>query len=145
MKELWESGTSGRIIANVIWAVSFVVALYLLYISYKMLMRRFSRGKVKKVTVKYATLYDLHPPYAKGEVQFGFELPEEMEITFHIVNRKDEIQAELKKGKLEKGIYPVLFNTNNLPDGEYYYQLISEVQKNSKKFFIVNKQKLSEQ
>lgn len=138
MKELWESGATGRIIVNVIWAVSFLVAIYLLYIAYKQFMRMFARGKVKKVTVKYAELYDLNPPYAKGEVQFGFELPEDMEVTFQIVNREDEPQAELKKGQLQKGIYPVLFDTKQLKDGEYFYQIITDVQKNTKKFFIVN-------
>lgn len=138
MRELWESGTVGRIIANVIWGISFLVAAYLLYIAYKKIMNLIATGKVKKVTVKYAELFDVNPPYAKGEIQFGFKLPEKMNIDFKIVNREDEVIKELKKGELEAGVYPVIFDTQSLEDGEYFYQIITDVQKTSKKFYIVN-------
>ena len=139
MKELWESGTVGRITANVIWAISFLVAAYLLYVAYKKVLNLIATGKVKKVTVKYAELFDVNPPYAKGEIQFGFKLPEKMEVRFRIVNRDDELIKDLKNGELEEGVYPILFDTNSIADGEYYYQIITDVQKTSKKFFVVNK------
>jgi hypothetical protein len=85
MKELWGSGTVGRIAVNVIWAISFLVAAYLLYVAYKKVLNLIATGKVKKVTVKYAELFDVNPPYAKGEIQFGFQLPEKMEVKFRIV------------------------------------------------------------
>ena len=139
MKELWESGTVGRITANVIWAISFLVAAYLLYVAYKKVLNLIATGKVKRVTVKYAELFDVNPPYAKGEIQFGFKLPEKMEVRFRIVNRDDELIKDLKNGELEEGVYPILFDTNSIADGEYYYQIITDVQKTSKKFFVVNK------
>ena len=139
MKELWGSGTVGRITVNVIWAISFLVAAYLLYVTYKKVLNLIATGKVKKVTVKYAELFDVNPPYAKGEIQFGFKLPEKMEVRFRIVNRDDELIKDLKNGELEEGVYPILFDTNSIADGEYYYQIITDVQKTSKKFFVVNK------
>ena len=139
MKELWESGTVGRITANVIWAISFLVAAYLLYVAYKKVLNLIATGKVKTVTVKYAELFDVNPPYAKGEIQFGFKLPEKMEVEFRIVNRDDDLIKDLKKGELEEGVHPILFDTNSIADGEYYYQIITDVQKTSKKFFVVNK------
>ena len=139
MKELWGSGIVGRITMNVIWAISFLVAAYLLYVAYKKVLNLIATGKVKKVTVKYAELFDVNPPYAKGEIQFGFKLPEKMEVEFRIVNRDDDLIKDLKKGELEEGVYPILFDTNSIADGEYYYQIITDVQKTSKKFFVVNK------
>jgi hypothetical protein len=139
MEELWGSGTVGRITANLIWAISFLVAAYLLYVAYKKVLNLISTGKVKKVTVKYAELFDVNPPYAKGEIQFGFKLPEKMEVKFRIVNRDDDLIKELKNGELEEGVYPVLFDTSSIVDGEYYYQIITDFQKTSKKFFVVNK------
>ena len=139
MEELWGSGTVGRIVANVIWAISFLVAAYLLYVSYKKVLNLIATGKVKKVMVKYAELFDVNPPYAKGEIQFGFQLPEKMDVIFRIVNRDDDLIKELKKGELEEGVYPILFDTNSIADGEYYYQIITNYQKTSKKFFVVNK------
>ena len=138
MEELWGESATGRIIVNIIWGVSIVVALYLLYIAYKKLMILISTGKIKKVTVSYANLLDVNPPYAKGEIQFGFELPDEMEIDFRLVDKNDKVLFDLKKGKFPKGVYPVMFDTKQLVDGEYYYQIISDVQKTTKKFFIVN-------
>ena len=139
MKELWGSGTVGRIAVNVIWAISFLVAAYLLYVTYKKVLNLIATGKVKKVTVKYAELFDVNPPYAKGEIQFGFKLPEKMEVKFRIVNRDDDLIKELKNGELEEGVYPILFDTNSIVDGEYYYQIITDFQKTTKKFFVVNK------
>ena len=46
---------------------------------------------------------------------------------------------ELKKGELEEGVYHILFDTKSIADGEYYYQIITDFQKTSKKFFVVNK------
>ena len=114
MKELWGSGTVGRIAVNVIWAISFLVAAYLLYVAYKKVLNLIATGKVKKVTVKYAELFDVNPPYAKGEIQFGFQLPEKMEVKFRIVNRDDDLIKELKNGELEEGVYPILFDTNSI-------------------------------
>ena len=139
MEELWGSGPVGRIAMNVIWASSFLVAPYLLYVAYKKVLNLIATGKVKKVTVKYAELFDVNPPYAKGEIQFGFQLPEKMDVIFRIVNRDDDLIKELKKGELEEGVYPILFDTNSIADGEYYYQIITNYQKTSKKFFVVNK------
>ena len=138
MNELWESGTFGRIVVNIIWAVSFIVALYLFYIAYKKIMRLIATGKVKKVTVKYVELFDVNPPYAKGEIQFGFKVPEKMEVDFSVVNRYDDLIKELKSGELDEGVYPVLFDTTTVADGEYYYRIVTPVQKTSKKFFVVN-------
>ena len=139
MEELWGSGTVGRITANVIWAISFLVAAYLLYVAYKKVLNLIAFGKVKKVIVKYAELFDVNPPYAKGEIQFGFQLPEKMDVQFRIVNRDDDLIKELKNGELEEGVYPILFDTSSIADGEYYYQIITNSQKTSKKFFVVNK------
>ena len=109
MEELWGSGTVGRIAVNVIWAISFLVAAYLLYVAYKKVLNLIATGKVKKVTVKYAELFDVNPPYAKGEIQFGFKLPETMEVKFRIVNRDDDVIKELKNGELGRRCIPYSF------------------------------------
>ena len=62
-----------------------------------------------------------------------------MEVKFRIVNRDDDVIKELKNGELEAGVYPILFDTNSIVDGEYYYQIITDFQKTSKKFFVINK------
>jgi hypothetical protein len=138
LKELWYSGTWGRILANVIVGVSALVALYLLYIAYRKLIAAYGRGRKKKVTVKYATIFELKPPFAKGTVQFGFELEEPTTVEFNILDRDDKLVAQLHKGELQAGIHPLLFDSTAHPNNIYYYQYVSEVQKVSKKFIIDN-------
>lgn len=138
LRELWFSGTWGRILANVIVGLSIAVALYLLYIAYRKLIAAYGRGKKKKVTVKYATVFELKPPFAKGKVQFGFELEEPTEVEFNILDRNDQIVAQLHKGRLDVGIHPLLFDSTAYPNNIYYYQFVSDVQKVSKKFIIDN-------
>ncbi len=138
LRDLWYSGTWGRIFANLIVGVSVVVALYLLYVAYRKLIVIYGRGKRKKITVKYADVFELKPPFAKGTVQFGFELKETTKVAFHILDRDYKIVTTLTDGTLEEGIHPVLFDTTSFPNNIYYYQYVSEVQNITKKFIIDN-------
>ena len=137
-KELWNSGTAGRITANILIALSILVALYLLLIAYRKLMIRFGRGKAKKITVKYANVFELKPPYAKGTVQFGFELVEPAQVEFRIVDMNEKVLVSLVNQEFSAGTHPILFNSTNYPNGLYYYQFISPLQNISKKFIIDN-------
>lgn len=137
-KELWRSGPVGHIIADILLALSIIVSAYLLFIAYRKLVTYIGLGNVRKTTVNYATLYDLNNPYAKEEIQLGFELKEETEITFQLLNKEYEVLKVLKKEKLQEGIFPIQLDTKAFPRGEYFYQLITPYQKITKKFFIVN-------
>lgn len=143
MKDLWGSGPIGRIVVNFIYGISILIAIYLLYIAYKKILLLIKGPEKIKTTVSYASVYDLANPYATGMIQFGIEIPEKMNVLFQIVNRDDEVLAVLHEGELEAKSHPIHFDTTTLPDGEYYYQLIGPHQKNTKKFFIVNNQKIN--
>lgn len=138
LDELWFSGTWGRILANTIVGISVVVALYLLFIAYRKLLAAYGRGRKKKVTVKYANVFELKPPFAKGTVQFGFELEEPTHVEFNILDRNDQLIVQLFKGELGAGIHPLLFDSTKYSNNIYYYQYVSDVQKVSKKFIIDN-------
>lgn len=137
-KELWRSGPIGHVVADILMALSIIVSAYLLFIAYRKLVAYIGLGNVRKTTVKYAVLYELNDPYAKGEVQFGFELKEETEIKLQLLDKKDKVLKVLKEEKLQEGIFPVHFDTKDFPRGEYFYELITPYQKITKKFFIVN-------
>jgi hypothetical protein len=123
---------------NLLGAISAAVAIYLLYIAYRNLMAKFGRGKRKKITAKYATIFELKPPYAKGRVQFGFELLEPTEVTFTILDDLDNVVEELHSGILKEGIHPFVFDTTRHRNGFYFYQYKSELQNSIKKFAIDN-------
>lgn len=137
-KELWRSGPFGHILADILMALSIMVSAYLLFIAYRKFVAYIGGGKILKTTVKYAVLYDLAQPYAKGKIQFGIEIKEDTDITFQIINKHDKVVKLLAKKKLIEGIYPFDFNTQEEKNGEYFYQLITPYQKITKKFYIVN-------
>jgi hypothetical protein len=137
-RELWRSGPIGHIVADVLLAMSIIVSAYLLFIAYRKLVTYIGLGNVRKTTVNYAVLYDLLNPYAKGEIQLGFELKEETEVTLQLLNKEDKVLKVFKDEKIVKGIHPINFDTKEFPRGEYFYQLITPYQKITKKFFIVN-------
>ncbi len=137
-ESLWRSGPVGQIIADILLASSIAVSAILLFIAYRKFVAYMGGGKKRKTTVKYATVYDLRPPYAKGEVQFGFELGEETPVKFQIVDKNQNVVKLYKDEVLQKGIYPVYCDTREIKNGEYYYELHTPYQKISKKFFIVN-------
>lgn len=137
-KELWRSGQVGHVIADILMALSIMVSAYLLFIAYRKFVAYLGMGKVRKTTVLYATLFDLKNPFAKGNVQFGFELKEETPITLQIIDKNDKIITVLKNESLQEGIHPIYFDTKTISNGEYFYQLITPYQKLTKKFFIVN-------
>ncbi|MFT5603005.1 MAG: hypothetical protein ACI8Q1_000528 [Parvicella sp.] len=136
--EIWKSSPIARILINLLGAVSAGVALYLLFIAYRNLMARFGRGKKTKITAKYATIFELKPPYAKGRVQFGFELLEPTEVTFSIIDDMDNVIEELHSGILNDGIHPFVFDTTKYRNGFYFYQYKSDLQNSIKKFAIDN-------
>lgn len=137
-KELWRSGPVGHVVADILLALSIIVSAYLLFIAYRKLVAYIGLGRVRTTTVAYATLYDLNSAYVKGEVQLGFELIEETEIKLELLNKEDNLIKVFKQGILGEGIYPIQFKSEDFPNGEYFYQLITPYQKITKKFFIVN-------
>lgn len=136
--KLWNSGPFGHILADVLLASSILIALYLLFIAYRKFLTYLGLGRLKQTTVKYATVYDLRPPYAKGKVQFGYELGEETEVKFQLIDKNEKLMKLFVEEKEAEGIYPVYLDTTEFPNGEYFYQLITPYQKVTKKFFIVN-------
>ncbi len=137
-KELWRSGPIGHVVADILLALSLIVSAYLLFIAYRKLVAYIGLGHVRKTTVPYAVLYDLNSAYAKGEIQFGFELKELTQIKLELLDKNDNTLKVFKEASLEEGIHPINFNTKDFPNGEYFYQLITPYQKITKKFFIVN-------
>jgi len=138
LQEIWSGSATGRILVNILGGISILVALYLLLISYRKLLILFGRGKLKKITVKYADVFELRPPYAKGSVQFGFELFEEANVEFNIIDTKDNLVKNLFTGTLNEGIHPFVFDTTEFKNGYYYYQYKSDIQNIIKKFAIDN-------
>jgi len=138
MLELWNTSDSWRIAINILGGISIVVALYLFYISYKMITNYFIRKKNKELKNIYAKLYELPSIFIKDEIQLGFEIPEDIHVKFTILNEMEKEVMVFHNGDLKAGEHVFLFNSNNIKNGDYFLNFVSEYQSINKKMIIQN-------
>ncbi len=128
-----------RILINVIAGLSIITALYLLLIGYRYILNVIGTGKIRPSKVKYAELYTLlNNRSAQGEIQFLFILRSSTKVRFAIVDKDDSEVKLLVDEQRGPGNYPVSFDTTTVPDGVYFYQLKTDLQKVTQVFKINN-------
>ncbi|MDC3337102.1 hypothetical protein OAW23_04470 [Flavobacteriales bacterium] len=128
-----------RVLINVVAGLSILAAIYLLLIGYRYLLNIISTGKVKANNTQFAELYTLiNNQTAKGQIQFYFILKTAANVKFSIVDKDENELNVLIDEEREPGDYPVEFDTETLPDGIYFYQLKTEIQKITKVFKVKN-------
>ena len=108
-----------------------------LYLGYRFLMAYIGRGK-KGDPKLYAELRTYESPVASGEITFYFDLPESSHVKFGLTSLDGSIHKLLIDENKEEGSYPVTFNTGELSNGTYYYELVTGNQTSSKKLIIDN-------
>ena len=128
-----------RVLINVVAGLSILAAIYLLLIGYRYLLNIISTGKVKANNTQFAELYTLiNNQTAKGQIQFYFIFKTAANVKFSIVDKDENELNVLIDEEREPGDYPVEFDTKTLPDGIYFYQLKTEIQKITKVFKVKN-------
>lgn len=105
------------------------------FVLYKLMLRRMSRGGINQDA--YCTLYSLDKNIARGAVEFYFITPSDMNVAF-CVWKKDEKVFEIRNEVFSKGGHIVRFDTNSIPDGEYFYGIQTLEQKTIKRISIKN-------
>ena len=138
MLELWNTSDSWRIAINVLGGISIVVALYLLYISYKMVANYFIGKKTRELKNIYAKLYELPGVFIRGEIQLGFEIPENIHVKFSVLDRDEKEVLIIHEGDLKAGSHVYLFNSKDMINGDYFLNFVSEYQSINKKMIIQN-------
>ena len=138
MLELWNTSDFWRITINILGAISIVVALYLIYISYKMLTNYFIGKKNKELKNIYAKIYDLPSIVIKDEIQLGFDIPEDIHVKFTLLDEKEKEVFIIHDGALKAGGHVFLFKSNNIENGNYFLNFVSEYQCINKKMIIQN-------
>lgn len=137
--EFFGPDATSRILSNVFAAIVVITALYLLRIGYRYLLNFLGTGKVKQLKTQYAELHTLvNNRSANGQLKFYFILKERTSVRFVIADQEDKVLKVLIDEDKTPGDYPVEFDSSELPDGVYFYQLITNKQKISKVFRIVN-------
>ncbi|MFM7682992.1 MAG: hypothetical protein ACKO7P_09620 [Bacteroidota bacterium] len=114
-----------------------VITLFIVIgiILYRLLLRRLSKGKVDMES--FCTLYSLEKNPVSGEVEFYFVSPDMIKVEFSIWKENDKV-IELKNDYFKKGGHIVRFDSTTLPDGEYFFGLVTSKQRTIKRFKIQN-------
>jgi hypothetical protein len=138
MLELWNTSDAWRITINIVGAISIVVALYLIYISYKMITNYFIGKKTKELKNVYAKIYELPSIFIKDEIQLGFEIPKDIHVKFTILDENEKEVLAFHNGDLKAGEHVFLFKSNNVDNGKYFLNFVSEYQSINKMMIIRN-------
>ena len=114
-----------------------VITLFIVIgiILYRLLLRRLSKGKVDMDA--FCTLYSLEKNPVSGEVEFYFVSPDMIKVEFSIWKENDRI-VELKNDYFKKGGHIVRFDSTTLPNGDYFFGLVTSKQRTIKRFKIQN-------
>ncbi len=122
----WESKVLGTLIA--------LAAIAMLYIAYKSVIKRFSKGALKKED--YALLFDLENKTQTDEVEFYFTIEQDKKVVFSILNEKMETIKVVQDKAFSSGGHIVRFDVKELDNGVYFYCLETDNQKTMKKMFV---------
>lgn len=105
-------------------------------ILYRKLLLRMNRGEITKKD--YCVLYGLENNPAKGLLEFYFTCESPKSVVFEILNKDFESIRTIFEADVNADGHIVRFDSTELENGTYYYQLKTENQKTSKKMIIFN-------
>ncbi len=109
-------------------------AALILYMFYKNVIKRFSKGHVDHK--KYAKLFELEHAVVTGELEFYFTIEDPKDIRFSILSKDMQLLEVVKEGPVSRGGHIVRYETTKLEDGIYFYCLETDNQKTMKRMRV---------
>lgn len=122
-----------KLLLSVFYVVFMVVLLIVLY---KALLKRLNRGNVNSDNFCELTSVEIRP--ASGIIDFCFSCKERRLVDFEIVTLNFELITTIASKEFEEGQHILKFDSTQLENGEYYYQLRTNNQRIFKKITIDN-------
>ncbi|AEA42281.1 hypothetical protein [Fluviicola taffensis] len=122
----WES----KLLATLIG----LAAITMLYIAYKAVIKRFSKGMLQKED--YALLFDLEGKYQTGILEFYFTIEKTKNVVFSILNAKMEAIEVVQDKEFPSGGHIIRYDTKGLDNGVFFYCLETDNQKTMKKIHV---------
>ncbi|MCE3296232.1 MAG: hypothetical protein K0R65_1946 [Crocinitomicaceae bacterium] len=112
------------------------LAVLILVIAYRKLLAYLGRGKMP--SEKYCVLYSIEANPAKGELELYFTSEETKEVTLELLNDDFSPNREIVTKEYKAGSHIVRFDSTQVANGTYFYQLRTGNQKTMKKLVISN-------
>ncbi len=105
-------------------------------IIYKRLLIKFKQNTISKDD--YCVLFGLENQPSKGEIEIYFTSEKKKNVKISILNEDMSLHTDIKEFECTPGGNIVRFNTLNVENGNYFYQLKTDNQETIKKFTIKN-------
>ena len=112
------------------------LALILIYIAYKKLLAYLGKGTPSPND--YCVLYSLEIEPAKGELEFYFTSAVPRSVKIEILNDDLSLNTVIIEKEFSDGGHIIRFDSNILPNGNYFYCLRTDNQKTMKKMLVQN-------
>ena len=112
------------------------LALILIYIAYKKLLAYLGKGTPSPND--YCVLYSLEIEPAKGELEFYFTSAVPRSVKIEILNDDLSLNTVIIEKEFSDGGHIIRFDSNTLPNGNYFYCLRTDNQKTMKKMRVQN-------
>ncbi len=112
------------------------LALILIYIAYKKLLAYLGKGTPSPND--YCVLYSLEIEPAKGELEFYFTSAVPRSVKIEILNDDLSLNTVIIEKEFSDGGHIIRFDSNTLPNGNYFYCLRTDNQKTMKKMLVQN-------
>lgn len=125
--------TIGKITIGIL---SVSLAVLVLIIAYRKLLAYLGKGALPKED--YCVLYSLEENPSKGEIEFYFTAEKAKEVALQILDTEYQFIKEISRKECTVGGNILRFDSQELPNGNYFYALVTENQKTMKKMAIVN-------
>ncbi len=123
--------------SNVIIAILCVsLAVLVLIIAYRKLLQYMGKGTPPKED--YCVLYSLEENPSKAEMEFYFTAEKQKEVAIQILDENYNLTKEIYRQECQIGGNIIRFDSTTLPNGNYFFSLVTENQKTMKKMAIAN-------
>lgn len=105
-------------------------------IIYKRLLTKFKQNTISKED--FCVLFGLENQPSKGEIEIYFTSEKKKNVKISLLNEDLSLHTDIKEFECTPGGNIVRFNTLNVQNGNYFYQLKTDNQETIKKFTIEN-------
>ncbi len=92
--------------------------------------------KVQYFPLKFRLEQNYPNPF-KGRTTINYHLPYRTKVRLIVIDFNGRIVEKLVSEERDAGIYEVEINSENLPEGIYFYQLIADYHFETKKMILV--------
>lgn len=122
-----------RVIVNVGWVLLVLIAFFILY---RFLLAYLKRGTID--TKDFVELAATPEDKVQGEIQFFIKVHRSKTVKFRIYAKATDIEKKLVDKELSAGGHVINFDTTEVENGFYFYEVRTDNQKTTKLLEVCN-------